>query len=432
MKKVIPLALIVLSLIAAHPRAQQAPPHAPMTPSEVKAAFLKLLDRPKVPLDVKAHEIKMGHRGVTSEKLDFAVEARPDGSKERVPALVVKAEGAKPGERMPAVIVLHGTGGRKEALWPWLEQLALRGFVAIAIDGRYHGERAEGKPGTKAYNEAVIRAWQSRPDEAQAHPFFYDTCWDAWRTIDYLQARADVDPERIGMIGISKGGIETWLAASVDDRVKVAVPAIAVQSFRWGLEHDRWQARANTIKEAHEAVAAELSEPKVNARVCRALWSKIIPGIVDDFDGPSMLRLFAGRSLLILNGERDPNCPIEGAEIAFTAAKAAFHDIDADSHLKIMVAPGSGHTVTKEQHDTALDWFVTWLKPTTPVGAAKYLNRRALAMAPKPNPDFVGPPRPLHPRPFRRPFGRRPAAPPVVATPAAASSTNLAAPAASR
>ena len=45
------------------------------------------------------------------------------------------------------------------------------------------------------------------------------------------------------------GGIETWLAGAVDDRIKVAVPAIAVQSFRWSLENDRWQGRARTIAE---------------------------------------------------------------------------------------------------------------------------------------------------------------------------------------
>ena len=43
---------------------------------------------------------------------------------------------------------------------------------------------------------------------------------------------------------------------------------------------------------------------KVDAKVCRALWNKVIPGILDQFDCPSMIRLFAGRPLLILNGEK--------------------------------------------------------------------------------------------------------------------------------
>src|SRR5579862_2816347 len=122
------------------------------------------------------------------------------------------------------------------------------------------------------------------------------------------------------MIGFSMGGIETWLAAAVDDRVKVAVPAIGVQSFRWSLEHERWQGRANTIKAAHEAAAKDLGEAQVNAKVCRALWSKVIPGILDQYDCPSMIRLFAPRPLLILNGENDPNCPLDGARLAFAAA----------------------------------------------------------------------------------------------------------------
>ncbi len=307
------LALLGLLLITTSLRGQDIPA-TPLKPvSEVRADFLKLLDRPKVPLDAKTRD-DQAYRGFPVEHVDFATEKHPDGTMERVPALVVRPLDAKPGERRPAVIVLHGTGGTKEGNRPWLERLANRGIIAVAIDGRYHGERSGGEKGTKAYNEAIVQAWRAKSGEPQAHPFYFDTCWDIWRTIDYLQTRPDVDPERIGMIGISKGGIETWLGAAVDERVKVAVPCIGVQSFRWSLDHDRWQARANTIKEAHEAAAKDLGEPGINARVCRELWSKVIPGILDEFDGPSMLRLFAGRSLLILNGERDPNCPLEGAE----------------------------------------------------------------------------------------------------------------------
>ena len=411
MKYATPLAFIGLLLVATHPPAQSTQPAAPRPPAKVKAAFVKLLDRLRVPLDVRSQGSKPPYRGVTSERVDFAVEKHPDGTVERVPALVVRPEWAKAGGRMPAVIVLHGTGGRKEGLWPWLERLAHRGFVAIAIDGRYHGERTQGEKGTKAYNDAIVRAWHSPPGSPQAHPFYYDTCWDAWRTIDYLQARPDVDPGRIGLIGISKGGIETWLAGAVDERVKVAVPAIAVQSFRWSLENDRWQARANTIKEAHKAVAIDLNEPEINRRVCRDLWSKVIPGILDEFDAPSMLRLFAGRSLLILNGDRDPNCPIEGAERAFAAARAAFREIGADENLKVIVAKDTGHSVTSEQQEAALEWFVEWLKPSPPpAGASRYGFRRDLSIGP-PAPGSgprSGEPRPRYPRPSRRPDGRSP------------------------
>jgi fermentation-respiration switch protein FrsA (DUF1100 family) len=136
-----------------------------------------------------------------------------------------------------------------------------------------------------------------------------------------------------------------------------------VQSFRWSLENDRWQGRAKTIGAAHQAAAADLGEPAVNARVCRALWNKVIPGILGPFDCPSMIRLFAGRPLLILNGELDPNCPLGGAELAFATAREAFSQAGTSDRLEINVAKGVGHAVTPQQRTLALDWLARWLKP---------------------------------------------------------------------
>jgi dienelactone hydrolase len=225
--------------------------------------------------------------------------------------------------RLPCVVVLHGTGGNKEGQRGWCQDLAKRGIIGVAIDARYHGDRAAGKKGAERYNEAIAAAWKAKPEEME-HPFYFDTVWDLWRLGDYLETRADVDPKRLGMIGFSMGGIQTWLAASVDERWKVAVPAIGVQSFKWSLENDQWQGRAKTIALAHETAAKDLGEPGVNQKVCRALWNKVIPGILDQFDCPSMLRMFAGRALLIPSGDQDPNCPIGGARIAIASAEAAY------------------------------------------------------------------------------------------------------------
>ncbi len=336
--------------------AQQAVP----TPEAFRTEFRAILDRPKVDLDPKVQSTTVEGDAVV-EHLDFATEKHADGSIERVPTLLVRPMS---GGKRPAVIVLHGTGGNKESQREWLRDLARHGIIGVAIDARYHGERSGGAKGADAYLAAITRAWKSKPGEPQAHPFYYDTVWDLWRTVDYLQSRPDVDPDRIGMIGFSMGGIETWLAASVDERVKVAVPAIGVQSFRWSLENDRWQGRAKTIASPHEAAARELGEPKVNRRVCEALWDKIIPGMRDRFDCPSMVRLFGGRPLLILNGELDPNCPIGGAEVAFAAARAAHDAAGKPNQLKIDVAKGVGHAVTPNQRRMALDWLVRWLEPS--------------------------------------------------------------------
>ncbi len=44
------------------------------------------------------------------------------------------------------------------------------------------------------------------------------------RALDYLQSRAEIDPSRLAVTGISGGGAATFWIAAADERVKVAVP----------------------------------------------------------------------------------------------------------------------------------------------------------------------------------------------------------------
>lgn len=349
--------LLVLLLLVPVTVAQEK---KPLPPADAKAAFLMLLDRPKVPLDAKT----LSHKPTDTlheETLTIASEKKASGAVERVPVLVVRPPLEKgDATRRPVMICLHGTGGNKGGMRPYLEAFAKEGFVAVAIDARYHGDRAEGKAKSERYVAAIAEAWTAaRAGRPHEHPWFYDTCWDLWRLIDYLETRADVDPKRIGMLGVSMGGIQTWLAASVDDRVAVAAPLIAVQSFRWSLENDKWQARANTVKAAHERAAKDLGEPAVSGKVCREMWGKLLPGIVDDFDCPNMLRLFAGRKLFVGNGELDPNCPLVGAKLAFAAAEEAFKN--GKGKLVIDVSPGVAHKVTDEQNAKVIKFCVAEL-----------------------------------------------------------------------
>ena len=321
---------------------------------KVRSDFRQLLERPKTALDPKSTILEDGPFFI--ERGSFASEPG-----ERVPFVLIRAK--KSEGKSPVVIALHGTGGDKEGQLPLLRELAQRGFVGVAIDGRHHGERVSGGAAkSQNYQEAIIRAWREKDPARQEHPFFYDTAWDLWRTVDFLEKRPEVDRNRIGVIGFSKGGIESWLGASIDERIKVVIPAIAVQSFRWSLENDRWQGRARTISRAHEAAREDLGEKEVNQNVCRQLWAKVIPGILDKFDCPSMIRLLAPRPLLILSGENDPNCPLPGAQIAFSAAEAAYKEAGAPDRLKINIAAGVGHKVTEEQRLMAISWFERWLK----------------------------------------------------------------------
>jgi dienelactone hydrolase len=333
------LVLAALSVASAQTPAQSA--------ESTRASFLKLIDRPRVPASAAVSALVVKGR-FAWEEFTFLTETR-----ERVPGLTAQLTGSA--GRRPAVIVLHGTGDSKEGMMPLLEALAARGFLAVAIDGRYHGIRTIGP---NEYVRAILQAYRT----GREHPFLYDTVWDAMRLIDYLQTRGDVDPARIGMIGISKGGIETYLTAAADPRVGVAVPVIGVQSFRWALEHDAWQPRIETIREA-VAEAARDAGRSVDARFVREFYDRVVPGIHQQFDAPAMLPLVAPRPLLVINGDSDALTPVAGVEEAAGSAERAYRAARAPEKFRLLLQRDTGHEFTSAAQRSALDWLVRWLRP---------------------------------------------------------------------
>jgi dienelactone hydrolase len=266
--------------------------------------------------------------------------------------------------RLPVVMMLHGTGGSKEQMRDWLDGFASRGYVAVALDARYHGEWIPGgAQGSRQYNDAAIAAWHARPGGKREFPFWWDSSWDVIRAVDYLVTRADVDAARIAVAGISMGGIQAYYAAAIDDRIAAIVPMIAAQSMRWSLENNQWQGRANTIAAAHKVAAADLGEAEVNQRVARELWTKLLPGVLDEFDVPSILRLVAPRPMLLLSTENDQNCPLPGAKLAFAEAEAAYRKAGASEKLTIDIAPDARHTVVPAHRQLANDWLDRQLRP---------------------------------------------------------------------
>lgn len=319
-------------------------------PADTRAAFLKLLDRPRVEL---APEVKppTGTNGLRTIQFSFAAEAEI-----RVPGVLLKRAEAQ--GRRPVVIVLHGTGANKESQLPLLTDLAKRGFLAVAIDGRHHGARTKAGSGSAEYHEAILNAWFG----SRKLPFLYDTAWDVMRLVDYLGTRDDVDAARIGLIGFSKGGMEGYLAAAADPRIAVVVPCIGVQSFKWALDNESWRSRVETFKPAIETAAKDEGET-VNAAFVRRFYDRVVPGIYGQFDGPAMLPLIAPRPLLVINGDADPRTPLPGVNECLAAARTAYRAADAEPKLQVILQPQTGHKVTVEARQAAMDWFVKWLRP---------------------------------------------------------------------
>lgn len=105
--------------------------------------------------------------------------------------------------RLPAIAVGGPFGAVKEqASGLYAQELAERGFIAIAFDPSYTGESG-GEP-----------RYVASPDINTE-----DFC----AAVDFLSLRDDVDPERIGILGICGWGGMAINAAAVDTRIKATV-----------------------------------------------------------------------------------------------------------------------------------------------------------------------------------------------------------------
>jgi len=129
------------------------------------------------------------------------------------------------GESAPGMVLVHGGGGTAYAEWVriWNE----RGYAAIAMDtcgcvpvregeaGAWSRHEMGGPPGWGGWEQGE---W---PREDQ---WTWHAVADILLAHSLLAAQPGVDPERIGITGISWGGYLTSLVAGVDPRLKLAIP----------------------------------------------------------------------------------------------------------------------------------------------------------------------------------------------------------------
>lgn len=277
-----------------------------------------------------------------------------EGEQGRLPVIILSLKEEKL-QRKPAVVFLHSTHKCKEWLRPLLEAYASRGYVAIAIDSRYHGERASS---LTTYRDALVSSWK----KGDTMPFIFDTVWDLIKLADYLTQREDIDSTRIGITGESLGGMHAWLAAFADTRYAVAAPIIGVQGFRWAIENDKWQGRVDSIKAVFEEARTDLGKSAIDKEVVEKVWDRIAPGLDSDFDSPCTIPAIAPRPLLIVNGAEDPRCPLDGLATPKKRASKAYEDANSSDNFELVAEPGIGHRMTPAMVKEASDWFDRFFK----------------------------------------------------------------------
>ena len=132
-------------------------------------------------------------------------------------------ENASPETPVPAVVLIHGGGGT--ALANWVELWVKRGYAAISMDTcgcipTWSPSFARGVPHWLPHEAGGPCGWGrfEAADEPPEDQWVYHAVASAVAAHSFLRSLPEIDPQRIGVSGISWGGMLCCLAAAVDKR----------------------------------------------------------------------------------------------------------------------------------------------------------------------------------------------------------------------
>lgn len=313
-------------------------------------------------LSVEEMTLQLGDPRLVCEEMLYQTET--ESTQGWVPLRIVQARRTEGDPKRPAVIFLHGTTKDMEVVLSYQREYALAGYLTAAIDCRYHGLRkltTDHPDPLHDYTAALVSAWRGTSPE---RPFLLDNVWDLIHLLDLLQARDDVDCSRIGMTGISLGGMHTWLCSAVDERVAVAAPMIGVQGFKWAIHNNQIEGRVSSMQGLFDTAAKDAGSESITPELVAQVWSRILPGLLETYDAPMSLPCIAPRPLLVANGELDPRCPMQGVHEAMDAARAAYEAAGAGDRLQLFVDPGRNHEVSPEMRAEVRKWLDMHLAPS--------------------------------------------------------------------
>ena len=111
--------------------------------------------------------------------------------------------------------------GRKEIQHPpYAELLTSMGYCGLCADTWVFGERAT-RTEMDTFKEML---WRGRV-------LWGMMVYDSIRAVDYLLGRPEVDPARLGTLGLSMGSTMAWWLAALDERVKLCVDICCLTDF---------------------------------------------------------------------------------------------------------------------------------------------------------------------------------------------------------
>ena len=269
----------------------------------------------------------LDHAEFTVEKLHF--QSRPGLY---VTANVYVPKGAtKP---VPAILYVCGHGpskidgvsfGNKVSYQHHGAWFARNGYVCIILDSVQMGEIEGIHHGT--HNKGMWW-WNSRGYSSAGAE-----AWNCIRALDYLQSRADVDGQRLGVTGRSGGGAYSWWIAALDERIQAACPVAGITDLQNHVDdgcvegHCDCMFMVNTYRWDYAQVAA----------------------------------LVAPRPLLICNTDKDGIFPLDGVVRVHSGVRKIYDSYKVPDKLGLLITEGP-HQDTQELQIPVMRWFNRWLK----------------------------------------------------------------------
>jgi dienelactone hydrolase len=250
----------------------------------------------------------------------------------------------------PAVLVMHGHSSSKESILGTVPSsqavgplLARNGFVVMAIDSYFNGERrGTGPAGTREMQEQ----WDQELSQFKINLWFGRSLWgmmlrDEQIALDYLLSRPEVDPDRVGASGMSMGSTRSWWLAAIDERVKSVVGVACFTRYRELIEQGYLRAHAIYY---------------------------YVPGILRYFDTEAVMGLLAPRPFLALTGDSDAGSPLAGIKVLERKLEEVYALYGAPDNFQSILYSNTGHVYTDEMKLRMLEWFRRTLRDRTAPG----------------------------------------------------------------
>jgi dienelactone hydrolase len=243
----------------------------------------------------------------------------------------------------PAILYHHMHGnkyevGKDELFQNWLidgimpgPALVRAGYCVLAIDAYCFGERQTQGPAGDAESGAAT-------EQALFKHFVWrgSTLWgmmvrDDLLALNYLLTRPEVDPNRVGVTGMSLGGSRTTWLAALDERVQVVVPVAQMTRYRDFAATGRYNLHGIYY---------------------------YLPGMLKSgIDMEHLVALAAPRPQAILIGDDDPLSPLAGIEKVAEFARHVYLRYGADDRLLMGIQPGLAHTYTPPMFEQMIRFF---------------------------------------------------------------------------